>query len=151
MEIFLKYLNLYIINKITLNSNLIKLDTNKKYVIIIFKNNKFKKMFINYKFNRTINKNYYKFNNNHHWYNFDINKHDIKIDILELADDFNYTHLEDILSTHYDKINVHDTHNNGIYLNSENCIIYECQNSDIKQNYLLKSLINNNINLQNYA
>lgn len=115
----------------TLSSNLIKLDENKKYIIAIFKNNNLTTLYINYEFVEFININKcYKFVNinksnrfRHTHFNehlCPINNYENKTDIFELIYDFNYNHFIDILLTHYDKKNI-----NNIYLDLQRYQIHK--------------------------
>lgn len=120
MEITFKYLKLYTINEVSLSSDFIEFETNKKYVIAVFKNNNLIRLFINYKFHTIDDKLYYIFNNTKYYCTFRINNYDDEIIILELIYDFTYKHYIDLLSTHYDKENI-----NNIYIDMQRCQIYK--------------------------
>lgn len=113
MDKFFKYLNLYIVNEITSSTNLIQFQKNKRYVLAIFKNNDLIELFINYKFIRFNYrcKNCYTFIYNIFTYTFGMNNDINETIIFELAYDFNYNHLMDILLTHYNNINVENINN----------------------------------------
>lgn len=134
MEIFYKFLNLYIINEVTLTSNLIKLNKNDRYVIAVFEDNNLTQLFINYKFINIVSKNHYRFIFNDSWHDFTINGHP-KINILKLVDDFNHAHLIDLVTTHY-KINIENI--NNIYLDPSDCSIMKSNYKLINPNNLLK-------------
>lgn len=143
MEICLKYLNLYIVNEIILSSNSINLNTNKRYIIAIYNSNILTKLLINYKSIKSCSTGYTFFYENY-FYNLLINNDNIKTHILELAHDFNHTHLMDLLSTHYYKENTEDINNmNNIYvkINKHCCQISKYDDHDTKQ--LLKLSLNN--------
>lgn len=122
METLLKYIKLYTINEISLNSTLVNLYTNKRYVIAVFKNNYLIRLFVNYKFFKLYYNNYNRFIHNNNCYeDFAIKSFSEKTIALELADDFNYSHLVDLLLTHYNKININEE--NKIYINFQRCRI----------------------------
>lgn len=126
MDILLKYLKLYTINETTLNLRSIKFDITKRYIIALFKNNNLFKLFINYKFYERMNVGYYTFSNNKYYYDFIINENNNKGIIFELIYDFNYTHLMDLLSTHYNKENTEIINNiNKIYIDLASYQIYK--------------------------
>lgn len=129
MEEFFKYLNLYTVNETTLSSDLIKFDTNKRYTIGLFVNNNLECLLINYKFAKSAHEIYH-FTHEYskiRTHNFEINSGDTKTNIFEMINDFNYTHLYDIISTHYDKENANNEYNkntNRICVNLDRYQIY---------------------------
>lgn len=165
MESLYEYIKLYTINEVTLNSSLIEFEKNKKYVIASYENNIINTLFIDYKFDklldRTTNYNFrFKYV---YGCDFAINNDEIKTNVLKLTDDFNYNHLIDLLSTHYNKnintlelvnnlnrgIIMNSTHNykknadkinnnNGIYVYLQDHKILNCNNTNYRPTHYLK-------------
>lgn len=140
METFLKYINLYTINETTLNSKFMNFDMNKKFVIAIFENNNLTNIYINYEFIEFNSSEVYvfargNFHSGYYRYLF-VNNSSIKTIISELIYDFNYTHIVDLLLTHYDKKN---TNGNAIYINSKQYQIYNHINCNTDTINYLKS------------
>lgn len=142
MDTLLKYLKLYTVNEVLLNFNLtLKFDVDKRYVLVVIENN-LTMLFINYKFTITNSYDSYTFNYKYHYYNFTINKfNNKKVFVLELVDDFNYTYLTDLLSTHFNKENSENTNNtNNIYINLQCYRIHNRKYIPSDNTYYLKSI-----------
>lgn len=122
MEIFYKYLSLYSVDEITLNSKLINFDKKKRYVIGIFKNNILINLTINFKFIGFHNVlECYAFSNDRYYYNYKINNDENKINVLELVHDFNSGYLVDLLLCYY-KGNV----DIDMDINMKYCKVFSC-------------------------